>query len=158
MCAAATSSTPRFGMARRPPASSSRSRTRCSVAALLEHARRRLYRGRLSGRQRSPTTRSSAESRTRDAVFTAFGMTKRAGRSAGNDPGVQAVAGRPARRRLLRRASPGIGRSRWRSECSLEQNLRNLAESHRQPASGREACWSIASTSSMATRRIRPMR
>ena len=32
-----------------------------------------------------------AEARTRDAVFTAFGMTKRAGRSVGNDPGVQAT-------------------------------------------------------------------
>src|ERR1044071_726178 len=28
---------------------------------------------------------------TRDAIFTAFGMTKRAGRSVGNDPGVQAI-------------------------------------------------------------------
>jgi 2-isopropylmalate synthase len=32
-----------------------------------------------------------AEARTRDATFTAFGMTKRAGRSIGNDPGVQAI-------------------------------------------------------------------
>lgn len=32
-----------------------------------------------------------AEKRTKKATFTAFGMTKRAGRSVGNDPGVQAV-------------------------------------------------------------------
>ena len=32
-----------------------------------------------------------AEKRTRRAIFTAFGMTKRAGRSVGNDPGVQAT-------------------------------------------------------------------
>ena len=32
-----------------------------------------------------------AEKRTRRATFTAFGMTKRAGRSVGNDPGVQAT-------------------------------------------------------------------
>jgi 2-isopropylmalate synthase len=32
-----------------------------------------------------------AQRRTERAVFTAFGMTKRAGRSVGNDPGVQAV-------------------------------------------------------------------
>src|ERR1700754_953034 len=32
-----------------------------------------------------------SESRTRDATFTAFGMTKRTGRSVGNDPGVQAI-------------------------------------------------------------------
>ncbi|MGN6488413.1 MAG: citramalate synthase, partial [Devosia sp.] len=32
-----------------------------------------------------------AEARARDATFTAFGMTKRAGRSVANDPGVQAT-------------------------------------------------------------------
>src|SRR5690606_30223383 len=32
-----------------------------------------------------------AEARTRDATFAAFGMTKRAGRSVDNDPGVQAI-------------------------------------------------------------------
>jgi len=32
-----------------------------------------------------------AETRTKRATFTAFGMTKRSGRSAGNDPGVQAI-------------------------------------------------------------------
>ena len=32
-----------------------------------------------------------AEPRTRRAIFTAFGMTKRAGRSVSNDPGVQDV-------------------------------------------------------------------
>ncbi len=32
-----------------------------------------------------------AEPRTQRATFTAFGMTKRSGRSAGNDPGVQAI-------------------------------------------------------------------
>ena len=40
----------------------------------------------------SPTRNSSARSRTlRQARFTAFGMTKRAGRSASNDPGFQAI-------------------------------------------------------------------
>ena len=34
-----------------------------------------------------------AEPRTKRATFTAFGMTKRAGRSVGNDPGVQAILG-----------------------------------------------------------------
>src|SRR5215216_5732591 len=32
-----------------------------------------------------------AEKRTKKAKFTAFGMTKRSGRSVGNDPGVQSV-------------------------------------------------------------------
>jgi 2-isopropylmalate synthase len=68
-----------------------------------------------------------AETRTRDAIFTAFGMTKRAGRSAGNDPGVQAI---------LNAASDAacfVGKS-WDKqvkvalEISLEENLKNLAE------------------------------
>jgi 2-isopropylmalate synthase len=37
-----------------------------------------------------------AEPRTSSATFTAFGMTKRAGRSASNDPGVQALVGSAA--------------------------------------------------------------
>ena len=32
-----------------------------------------------------------SEKRTKDAKFTAFGMTKRAGRSASNDPGIAAL-------------------------------------------------------------------
>src|SRR6185437_16629641 len=32
-----------------------------------------------------------SEKRTKRATFTAFGMTKRAGRSVGNDPGVQDI-------------------------------------------------------------------
>ncbi len=68
-----------------------------------------------------------AESRTRDAVFTAFGMTKRAGRSVGNDPGVQAILNSAAD------AACFVGKSWDRQvkvalEISLEQNLSNLAE------------------------------
>ena len=37
-----------------------------------------------------------AEPRTKRATFTAFGMTKRRGRSVGNDPGVQAILNSPA--------------------------------------------------------------
>jgi 2-isopropylmalate synthase len=68
-----------------------------------------------------------AESRTRDAVFTAFGMTKRAGRSVGNDPGVQAILNSAAD------AACFVGKSWDRQvkvalEISLEQNLQNLTE------------------------------
>lgn len=68
-----------------------------------------------------------AESRTRDAIFTAFGMTKRAGRSVGNDPGVQAILNSAAD------AACFVGKSWDRQvqvalEISLEQNLANLSE------------------------------
>lgn len=68
-----------------------------------------------------------AESRTRDAIFTAFGMTKRAGRSVGNDPGVQAILNSAAD------AACFVGKAWDRQvkvalEISLEQNLSNLAE------------------------------
>jgi 2-isopropylmalate synthase len=67
------------------------------------------------------------ESRTRDAIFTAFGMTKRAGRSVGNDPGVQAILNSAAD------AACFVGKSWDRQvkvalEISLEQNLQNLTE------------------------------
>src|SRR6188474_1906986 len=37
-----------------------------------------------------------SETRTKRATFTAFGMTKRSGRSVGNDAGLQAVLNAPA--------------------------------------------------------------
>ncbi len=68
-----------------------------------------------------------AEARTRDATFTAFGMTKRAGRSVGNDPGVQAILNSAAD------AACFVGKA-WDHqvkvalEISPEQNLSNLRE------------------------------
>src|SRR5690606_24925026 len=68
-----------------------------------------------------------AEPRTKRATFTAFGMTKRAGRSVGNDPGVQAVVNsRPA-------AACFVGKSREKQvraalEITGKESLDNLRE------------------------------
>ncbi|MDB5542600.1 MAG: transferase [Devosia sp.] len=68
-----------------------------------------------------------AESRTRDAIFTAFGMTKRSGRSVGNDPGVQAILNSAAD------AACFVGKA-WDHQVKValeitpEQNLENLRE------------------------------
>ena len=69
-----------------------------------------------------------AEKRTRRAIFTAFGMTKRAGRSVANDPGVQALINSRAE------AVCFVGKAwdkhvRVALEITLEQNLNNLRES-----------------------------
>jgi 2-isopropylmalate synthase len=68
-----------------------------------------------------------AESRTRDATFTAFGMTKRAGRSVGNDPGVQAILN------AVSDAACFVGKASSKQvELALgispEENLANLRE------------------------------
>jgi len=68
-----------------------------------------------------------AEPRTRRATFTAFGMTKRSGRSAGNDPGVQAILNSRAA------AACFVGKA-WDHQVKLalnitpEENLTNLRE------------------------------
>ncbi len=69
-----------------------------------------------------------AEKRTQKATFTAFGMTKRAGRSVGNDPGVQAVIHSKAD------AVCFVGKAwdkqvRVALEISPKENLDNLHES-----------------------------
>jgi len=67
------------------------------------------------------------EKRTTKAVFTAFGMTKRSGRSVGNDPGVRAILNSTAS------AACFVAKS-WDHQVqlalgiSLEENLRNMAE------------------------------
>ena len=53
-------------------------------------------------------TGSSRPKATQSAKFTAFGMTKRAGRSAANDPGIAALSGRRLRRDLLRGEGVGL--------------------------------------------------
>jgi 2-isopropylmalate synthase len=68
-----------------------------------------------------------AESRARDAVFTAFGMTKRAGRSAANDPGLQATinAMSDAACFVGKSSSPQI---RLALGVTPEENLANVRE------------------------------
>ena len=53
--------------------------------------RPRLHRGRLPGANATDTELFATKPKLRSAVFTAFGMAKRAGRSAANDPSLQAV-------------------------------------------------------------------
>ncbi len=68
-----------------------------------------------------------AERRTRKAIFTAFGMTKRAGRSVGNDPGVQDILNSAAdaacfvAKSSARQVEIALG-------IGLEENLKNLRE------------------------------
>ena len=68
-----------------------------------------------------------AEPRTKRATFTAFGMTKRSGRSVGNDPGVQAILNSSAS------AACFVGKA-WDHQVKValgitpEENLKNLGE------------------------------
>src|ERR1700761_9408687 len=68
-----------------------------------------------------------AEKRTKRATFTAFGMTKRSGRSVGNDPGVQAILNSAAdaacfvAKSSARQVEIALG-------IGLEENLKNLRE------------------------------
>jgi len=80
-----------------------------------------------------------AEPRTRRATFTAFGMTKRGGRSVGNDPGVQAILNSAAT------ATCFVGKSSSHQVTltlgiTPEENLRNLSETIKAAvAAGKEA-------------------
>jgi 2-isopropylmalate synthase len=68
-----------------------------------------------------------AEKRTRRAKFTAFGMTKRAGRSVGNDPGVQDVLNAVSDAACFV-AKSSVKHVEVALGISLEENLKNLAE------------------------------
>ncbi|MGV3651203.1 MAG: citramalate synthase [Devosia sp.] len=68
------------------------------------------------------------QSRTRRATFTAFGMTKRAGRSAANDPGLQAVINSAASATCLV-AKAWDHQIKTALGISIDENLRNMAES-----------------------------
>ena len=79
-----------------------------------------------------------AEKRTRRATFTAFGMTKRAGRSVGNDPGVQDILNSAADAACFV-AKASVKHVRVALGISLEENLRSLAETvAASVASGKE--------------------
>jgi 2-isopropylmalate synthase len=68
-----------------------------------------------------------AHPRTKRAIFTAFGMTKRAGRSVANDPGVQALINSAARATCFV-AKAWDTQVRTALEISLEDNLAALRE------------------------------
>ncbi len=79
------------------------------------------------------------ERRTTKATFTAFGMTKRAGRSAANDPGLQTVLGSAAEAVCLVAKSWDY-HVRVALGCTNEENLESIRDSVRAVvASGREA-------------------
>ncbi|MBU1336531.1 MAG: citramalate synthase [Alphaproteobacteria bacterium] len=77
--------------------------------------------------------------RTKKATFTAFGMTKRAGRSAANDPGIQALLNCEADATCFV-AKAWDHQVTVALEISLEENLANLRESvAASVAAGKEA-------------------
>ena len=80
-----------------------------------------------------------AEPRTTRATFTAFGMTKRSGRSVGNDPGVQAIAQQRRAGGLLCRQDLGPSRSSSRSASRRRRTSRTSARPSRpRVAAGKE--------------------
>jgi 2-isopropylmalate synthase len=79
------------------------------------------------------------QKRTRSAKFTAFGMTKRAGRSAANDPGIQALLNSEADATCFV-AKTWDNQVKVALEISLEENLENLRDTVAAAvASGKEA-------------------
>ena len=83
------------------------------IAAHARRARHRLHRGRLSRRQRHRHRVLQRRSRaSRTPRFTAFGMTKRAGRSVVQRSGLPGDAAGQGRRHLPRRQGLGLSRAR----------------------------------------------
>jgi 2-isopropylmalate synthase len=80
-----------------------------------------------------------AERRTKNATFTAFGMTKRAGRSAANDPGVQALVNSVADATCFV-AKTWDYQVHLALEISLEENLEGIRDTVAAAvAAGKEA-------------------
>ena len=134
---ASISSTRLCATARRPPASSSRSRTRSRSRGCSRSWGSTTSRAAIPA-PTSSTTQFFAETRTTRATFTAFGMTKRSGRSVGNDPGVQAIAQRDAPTRPALSPRPRTSRSSSRSASRREENLKNLRETVEAVGRGRQ--------------------
>ena len=78
------------------------------------------------------------EKRTAKARFVAFGMTKRAGVSASNDPGPRGPGAGAIRRHLLRRQEPGTIMSGWRSAAPTRKTSTAIAQSRRGGRRGRQ--------------------
>lgn len=109
-----------------------------SVTALLEEVGIDYIEGGFPGAN-VVDTEFFARKRTQRATFTAFGMTKRSGRSVGNDPGVQALLNSAATATCFvakswdRQVEVALG-------ISTEENLKGLAETVRAAvAAGKEA-------------------
>ena len=91
-------------------------------------------------------------------IFTAFGMTRRPGRSAANDPGLAALLDARADA-ICFVAKSWDYHVRVALETTLEDNLASIRDSVRAATrAGAARCCSTASISSTATRPIRTMR
>jgi len=109
-----------------------------SIAALLEELGVDYIEGGYPGANPVDTEFFGTQ-RTKKARFTAFGMTKRAGRSVANDPGVQALLQSRAEAACFV-AKAWDRQVETALEISLEDNLANLGETVRATvAAGKEA-------------------
>jgi 2-isopropylmalate synthase len=109
-----------------------------SIAALLEELGVDYVEGGYPGAN-PVDTEFFDQRRTRRAVFTAFGMTKRAGRSAANDPGVQALLNSQADATCFV-AKTWDYQVRVALEITPEENLANLRDTVAAAvAAGKEA-------------------
>ena len=104
------------------------------------------------------TPNSSRRKPTKRARFCAFGMTKRPGRSAANDPGVAGLLAADADAIVFVAKTLGLSRP-----CRARLHARGEPRGHRATACARRSPraarrWSIASISSTATRPIPTMR
>ena len=140
-------STRRCATARRRRASTSRWRT-SSMASLLDRLGIDYVEGGYPGA--NPLDTTFFERSAQGAKFTAFGMTKRAGRSAANDPGVAALLD-AGRCHLLRREGLGLP-CPCGARPTLEENLEGIRESVAAARERGARPWWIASTFSTATR------
>ena len=150
---ASISSTRRCATARRPPASISRSTTSGRSRPARSRSASITSRAAIPAPIRS-TPIFSDEAHRSAARFAAFGMTKRAGRSAANDPGVAGSARRRRRRHRLRRQVLGLSCAR-RARLHAGGKSRRHRRQRRGGGRGRAARRSsIASISSTASRPI----
>ena len=105
-------STPRCATARRPTASISRCRTSSRSRSMLDELGIDYVEGGYPGANPTDTELFAEDRAAADATFTAFGMTRRPGRSAVERSGPRGAARRQGRRDLLRRQVLGLSRAR----------------------------------------------
>ena len=82
------------------------------IAAVLDELGVDYIEGGYPGANATDTQFLGEPSKLKTAKLTAFGMTKRAGRSVSNDPGLQAVLDLARRRHLPRHQVVGLSRAR----------------------------------------------
>ena len=105
-----------------------------------------------------PTPISSPRNGRCAAKLTAFGMTRRPGRSASNDPGLVALLDAQGRRHLLCRQGLGLSRARGAGDDRKRKCSPRSATACAPPRPKAAKCCSTASISSTATRPSPPTR